>query len=131
MPSPAHLRVASQLLAARARRIQGEVGQASVELVAVVPVVLLLGALVWQLALAGHTAWMCAHAARAAARAEAVGRDSRVAARSVLPKGLERGARVERGPRGGVTVKVRIPLLLHRWRTPASVSATASLGGPP
>ncbi len=103
-------------------------GQAGVEFVAVLPAVLLVGALVWQLALAGHAAWMCAHAARAGARAELVGGDGRAAARSALPDGLERGLQVERREAGGVRVKVRIPLLLHRWRSPASVSATASLG---
>ena len=92
------------------------------------PAVLLVGALVWQLALAGHAAWMCAHAARAGARAEVVGGDGRAAARSALPDGLERGMRVDRRRAGGVRVKVRIPLLLDRSRSPASVSATASLG---
>lgn len=94
------------------------------------PVVLLLGALVWQLALTGHTAWLAAQAARAAARAELVGRDGRVAARSTLPAALERGLRVERRD-GGVSVKVRVPLLLHRWRSPANISARASLGAAP
>lgn len=95
------------------------------------PAVLLVCAVVWQLALAGHAAWMCAHAARAGARAEVVGADGRAAARSALPDGLERGLRVERREAGGVRVRVRIPLLLHRWRSPASVSATASLGAAP
>jgi hypothetical protein len=97
--------------------------------VAVLPLVLLVGAVVWQLALAGHAAWTCAHAARAAARAEAVGRDGRAAARSALPRALERGMQVVRRPEGGVSVKVRIPLLLPRWHSPVSVSATAALGG--
>lgn len=108
--------------------LSSERGQAAVELVAVLPAVLVVGALVWQLALTGHAAWVCAHAARAGARAEVVGDDGRAAARSALPDGLERGMQVQRRKAGGVRVKVRIPLLLHRWRTPASVSATASLG---
>lgn len=109
----------------RVHRCQG--GQASVELLAAVPFVLLVGAVAWQLALAGHTAWLCAHAARAAARAEAVGRSPRAAARSALPRGLERGLRVER--RGGaVHVRVRVPLLLNRWRAPLHLSAASSLG---
>ena len=105
-----------------------ERGQASVELVAVLPFVLLVGALVWQLALAGHTAWMSAHAARAGARADAVGRDPRAAARSALPRELRRGLRVEHPPAGGIRVRLRVPLLLNRWRSPATVGATASLG---
>lgn len=112
----------------RAARFGAQDGQASVELVAVVPLVLLVGAICWQFALAGHAAWMSAHAARAAARADAVGTDVRAAARSALPEGLERGLHVERLREGGVRVRVRIPLLLHRWRSPVTVGATSSLG---
>jgi TadE-like protein len=106
-----------------------EPGQAAVELVAVLPLVLLAGLLAWQLVLAGHTAWLCANAARVAARAEAVGGDPRAAARSALPGPLEGGLRVERVRAGVVRVRVRVPLLLHRWRGPVGVSASASLGG--
>lgn len=95
---------------------------------AILPAVMLVGVLVWQLVLAGHAAWMCAHAARAGARAEVVGGDGRAAARSAVADGLERGLRVERRDGGGVRVKLRVPLLLHRWRSPVTVSATASLG---
>jgi hypothetical protein len=103
-----------------------ERGQASVELVAALPFVLLLGLVVWQCALAGHAAWMAAHAARAGARAELVGEDVRAAARSALPAGLERGLELERDD-GAVKVRVRVPLLLHRWRLPINVGATSSL----
>lgn len=106
---------------------QAEQGQSSVELVAALPFVLLLGALVWQCALAGHTAWLAAHAARAGARAELVDGDVRSAVRSVLPEALEHGLEVER-PDGRVRVSVELPLLLHRWRLPVAVGATASLG---
>jgi TadE-like protein len=106
---------------------RGQRGQASVELIAALPFVLLLGAVVWQLALAGHTAWVAAHAARAGARAELVGGDVERAARSVLPRGLEDGLRVERDD-GTVRVRVHVPLLLHRWRLPVSVGAASSLG---
>ena len=103
-------------------------GQASVELVAVLPFVLLVGAICWQLALAGHATWMSAHAARAGARADAVGADVRAAARSALPASLERGLKVERLDKGGVRVEVRIPLLLGAGAGPVSVDATSSLG---
>jgi len=103
-------------------------GQASVELVAALPFVLLVGAVVWQLALAGHALWLTGHAARAAARADVVGRDVGAAARSALPAGLERGLEVERLPEGGVRVRVQMPLLLHRWPGPVAVAATSSLG---
>ena len=103
-------------------------GQASVELVAMLPFILLIGAVAWQLALAGHTAWLAANAARVAARADAVGRNVTSAARSALPRALERDLAVERVREGGVRVSVRLPLLLRRWRTPVRVAASSSLG---
>src|SRR3954447_10236030 len=104
-------------------------GQASIELLAAVPFALLVGAVAWQLALLGHAAWLSAHAARVAARADAVGRSPRRAARSALPRSLERGLQVERSGRG-VRVRVRVPLLLGS-RSGVPVSARSSLGGRP
>jgi hypothetical protein len=107
---------------------RAQCGQASVELVAVVPFVLLIGAVVWQLTLAGHTAWLTANAARAAARADTVGRDATAAARSALPRSIAEELEVRRLREGGIRVSVRIPLLLRRWRGPVRVAATSSLG---
>jgi hypothetical protein len=84
-------------------------GQASVELVAVLPVIALIVVALWQLAVAGQAAWLAGSAARAAARAHAVGGDERRAARSVLPERLERGLRVRTGDDGAVTLRLRIP----------------------
>jgi hypothetical protein len=109
----------------------GERGQASIELVAMLPVALLVGAMAWQLALAGHTAWLTANAARAAARADTVGHSAAEAARSALPGSLERELEVERLERGGVRVSVKVPLLLRSWRTPIRVAAASSLGSGP
>jgi hypothetical protein len=106
-----------------------ESGQASVETVAMVPLVLLAAAIAWQLVLTGHTLWLCANAARSAARAELVGESPGRAARSALPRSLERDLSVSRRPDGGIRVRVRVPLLLRSWRTPVHVAATASLGG--
>jgi hypothetical protein len=105
-------------------------GQASVELVAALPLAVLVGLIAWQLALTGNTAWLCANAARVAARAQAVGRDPKKAARSALPRGLEPGLRVRKRRAGGVRVSVRVPVLSRRWRAPVRVGASASLGGP-
>jgi hypothetical protein len=105
-----------------------ERGQAAVELVAVLPLVLLVGAVAWQLVLAGHAAWLTANAARAAARADSVGRDIGRAARSALPATYERDLRVRRLRAGGVRVSVRLPLLLHAWKAPVRVAASSSLG---
>jgi hypothetical protein len=104
-----------------------ERGQASVEMVAVLPLVVLVGAIAWQLALAGQTVWLSAHAARAAARAQAVDADPRAAARSALPRSMERGLRVEHTRDGAVRVRVEIPLIARRWRSGIAVSASAAL----
>jgi hypothetical protein len=84
-------------------------GQAAVELVAVLPLVVALLAGAWQLALVGHAAWLASGAAQAAARAEALGGDPRGAARHRLPAPLERGLRVRSRADGQVRVTVRVP----------------------
>lgn len=109
-------------------RHHSESGQASVEAVAVLPLVILAALVSWQIVLAGHTLWLAAGAARAAARADTVGASPERAARSALPAAMEGGLAVERLRRGGVRVEVRVPLLLRRWRTPVSVAAVSSLG---
>ena len=104
-----------------------ERGQASVELVAVVPLILLVVLAAWQIALAGQTLWMCAHAARVAARAAAVGQDAAAAARSALPSALESGLRVSRPGPDAVRVEVLMPLVLRQWHAPLTVAASAGL----
>lgn len=99
------------------------------ELVAVLPLVVLAALVAWQLVLAGHTLWLCAAAARTAARADTVGADPERAARSALPDSLERDLAVAAVSEGAVRVSVRVPLVLQRWSTPVRVSATSSLGG--
>ena len=97
------------------------------ELLGTLPALFAAGLAVWQLALAGHTAWLAAEAARVAARAELVGQDGAAAARSALPEGLERGLEVERTDAGATRVSVPVPILHRGWGGPVKVSATASL----
>jgi hypothetical protein len=94
---------------ARARR---ESGQASVELVALLPLVVLLGALLWQAVVAGQALWLSGAAARAAARAAAIGGDAEAAARRALPPRLADGLRVRSDGGDGVRVAVRVPSVL-------------------
>lgn len=89
-----------------------ERGQATVELVALLPLVGLLVALLWQALLAGETVWLSGGAARAAARAAAVGADSADAARAVLPARLERGLRVRHEADGAIALTLRVPAAL-------------------
>lgn len=85
-------------------------GQASVELVAIIPA-LLIGVLVAaQLGLLGWALWSAGAAARAGARAAHVGGDVEAAARSALPSPLRDGASVS--DRDEVGVRVRVPALV-------------------
>jgi|SRR5919197_6709154 hypothetical protein len=88
-----------------------DAGQATVELVAVLPLVAAVLAALWQLALVGYAEWAANVAARAAARADAVGADPVGAARAHLGRSLERGLRVRSLPGGAVRVAIRIPTL--------------------
>jgi hypothetical protein len=115
-------------VAGRAEGPSSQAGQASVEMVAVLPLVLLVGLIAWQLALAGHTLWLSAVSARVAARADTVGANAEHAARSALPSSMERDLSVDRLREGGVRVSVGVPMLLPNWRGPLRVSATSSLG---
>jgi pilus assembly protein CpaE len=109
-----------------ARSTEPECGQASVEFLAVLPAALLLALTGWQLALAGQALWLSGSAARAGARAQAVGRDPRSAARSALPSYLRRGLAV-RANGARVSVRVAVPLLFRAWGTPIRVGASAAL----
>jgi TadE-like protein len=103
-------------------------GQATVEMVAVLPFVILAALLAWQVGLAGHTLWLTAAAARAAARADTVGSNPERAARSALPDSMERGLSVERLRAGGIRVRVPMPVLVRHWRSSVTLSAVSSLG---
>jgi hypothetical protein len=84
----------------------GDVGQGSVEFVALLPLLTLLALALLQAALAGYASWSASTAARAGARAAAVGRDPLPAVRRAAPIG---GARAT-VRRAGDTVRVRLPV---------------------
>ncbi|HLM50707.1 MAG TPA: hypothetical protein VK279_09185 [Solirubrobacteraceae bacterium] len=89
----------------------GQRGQASVELVAVLPVVAVLALGLWQALATGQAVWAAGGAARAAARAAAVSGEAdavAAAARRALPERLEDGMRVAAGENGAV--EVRLPI---------------------
>ena len=115
---------------ARAHRTESERGQASVELLGVLPAVLLAALAAWQIVLAGHTAWLAGNAARVAARAEAVGRDPEAAARGALPTHLRRGLIVRERGDGRVDVRVRVPVVVKGAASPLRVGASAGLPPP-
>ncbi|HEX6754218.1 MAG TPA: hypothetical protein VF093_11620 [Solirubrobacterales bacterium] len=87
-----------------------EEGTASVELIAVVPLLLLAVLVAAQLGLVGHSLWSASVAARAGARAAVVGGDAMTVARDALPPSLQAGSRV--ADSGAVSVRVQVPRLL-------------------
>jgi TadE-like protein len=91
----------------------GDDGQATVELVALLPCLVAVVAAAWQLVLAGDAKWSAATAARAAARAAAVGGDAEAAARRHVPARLERGLRVTQAGQGRVGVSLQVPPVIH------------------
>jgi hypothetical protein len=103
---------------------RGEHGQASVEMAALLPLVVLLGMLLWQAVVAGQALWLSGAAARAAARAAAVGADTEAAARGALPPRLEQGLRV-RVAGEGVRVAIRVPSVLTNGSLTAVESQAA------
>jgi hypothetical protein len=107
------------------RNARGQAGQASVELVALLPALALVALLAWQAVVAGQAWWMAGAAAREAARARAVGVDAERAARAVLPGSLRPGLRV--GDDGdGVRVRLAVPVVVGR-RSLGTVSARARM----
>ncbi len=76
------------------------------------PIVVVLAAALWQAVVAGQAVWVSGAAARAAARAAAVGGDAKEAARRALPGALERGLRVETNDDGKAKVHITIPLVV-------------------
>lgn len=93
-------------------RRRAQRGQTLVELVALLPVLVLLGLVAWQLSVAAYAWTLAEGAARAARRAHEVGAPAGPAARAVLPLGYATKARVvirDDAP-GGATVRVRVAI---------------------
>ena len=103
-----------------------ERGQALVELLGVVPVVLVLGLVLMQALAVGYASVLAGTAAEAGALALAAGRDGRAGARDALP-GWSR-ARVRVGIAGGrVRVTLRPPAPLRSISRRLQVSGEAAV----
>lgn len=102
-----------------------EDGNASIEMVAALPFLLLAVLVAAQIALAGQALWSAGIAARAGARAALVGEDATAVARRALPGSMQDTAEVSEGE--AVSVRVVIPRLLPAMPE-LSVGARAALG---
>lgn len=90
---------------------RGERGQASVEFVALLPLMVLVAAALVQAALGGWAVWSAGGAARAAARAHAIGRPPLPAARAAVAVSLRPGLTV-RLDGDAVRIRLRVPGLV-------------------
>jgi hypothetical protein len=107
-------------------RLRAERGQASVELLGALPVVLMVGVIVFQLLLVGYARVQAGSAAEAAALALAAGGDPGAAARESLPGWSRAHAQFERDG-GTVQVSVRPPSLLAGLSRALEVEAEAAV----
>jgi hypothetical protein len=89
----------------------GERGQGSIELIAAVPLVLLVALVLAQVLAVGYASVLAGNAAEAGALALAGGGDARAAARTALP-GWSRARGEVAVKHGEVTVRLRPPALL-------------------
>lgn len=95
----------------RDRRLDSRSGQAQLELVAAIPVVLLVGLLILQLFAAGYSQSLADGAAEAGAIALSRGTDAEAAVLAALPGWAERRIEVE-AVNGRVEVSLRTPALV-------------------
>jgi hypothetical protein len=107
--------------------VSGERGQASVEVVAAVPALLLLALVVFQLLAVGYSAVLAGDAAEAGALAVAGGADGRAAARSAVPGWSRAGMTVEVAG-SSVRVALRPPSPLAVVGRRLEVHASAVVG---
>ncbi len=111
----------------RSRRRGSDTGSAAIDLVATLPLVLFLLAVVWQLGLYGMSAVWVGHASAAAARAAAIGTDPGQAAREALPAGVASSLSVSRSG-DEVTVAVAVPMAAPGLTNlPVQVSSTSTV----
>jgi hypothetical protein len=108
------------------RRLAREGGQAAVEMLGALPVLLLLGLAVAQLLAVGYAAVLAGNAAEAGALALAARADAEASVRNALPGWSRAGASV-RVEGGRVTVRLRPPSLMSALARRLEVASTASV----
>ena len=101
--------------------VNAQRGQAAVETMILLPVVVVLAVAAWQGVLIGWTAVEAQDAARQAARAALADEPVRDAARAALPGSMRDGLDVRSG--GAVTVRVRVPSIVPGFAPSVSASA--------
>jgi hypothetical protein len=109
--------------------VRSERGQASVELLGVLPALLALALVLFQLGAVGYASVLAGNAAEAGALAMAAGGDVAAGARESLPGWSRAHARVDSG-RGRVSVRLRPPSPLRLLSRELEVRAEAAVSAP-
>jgi hypothetical protein len=110
-------------------RLERERGQATLELVGAVPLVIVVGLVVLQLLAVGYAAVLAGNAAEAGALALVAGGDARAGARESLP-GWSRARASVYVSHGSVRVRIRPPSPLAAVAGRLAVSAHAAVEVP-
>ena len=137
LPAPASEGRSPERSKSIAARFAGESGQATIELVGVLPLLLLVLVVLWQIVLVGMTFVFAGHAARAGARAFAVGDPVAPAALKAVPgpwagsdtKVTQQVPQSSSDPgdiEGSVTVSMCVPVLIPGLGCPVKVPTTAN-----
>jgi len=108
------------------RSPRGEAGQATLELLGLVPVLLVVALAAAQLLAVGYSSVLAGNAAEAGALALAGGGDARAGVRAALPGWSRAHARVSVA-RGEVRVRLRPPMLVGALGGRLEVSAHAAV----
>lgn len=113
----------------RVSALQGACGQATVEVLALIPGLVAIGLGVLQLLAVGYASVLAGGAAEAGALALAAGADPRAGVREALPGWSERRAQI-RVDAGRVVVHLRPPSPLRALGERLEVTATAAVEAP-
>jgi TadE-like protein len=108
------------------RAHRGERGQATVELLSALPLLIIAALLVWQMLLVGIVMTSASNAARTGSRAVSLSGDGERAARNALRPAFRRGSEISVN---GTSVRVRVamPLIVPGVHLPVHLSSTATM----
>jgi pilus assembly protein CpaE len=113
-------------------RLSGERGQTTVEFAGLLPMLLIVVILLWQIGIVGYTYMLAGHAAREGARTLAIDptdepRDKPYAetAEEDLPKAWRKGAEIEKADDVTVRVELKVPVLFPSVKSPWRISTQA------
>jgi len=101
--------------------VRTETGQATIDALGVIPLVVLVVLAMWEMALIGYTDVLASNSAREAARAWAVGEPCQPPAEKPLPKAWREGMKAVQLA-DGVRVTLKVPFVLPGMDSPIQIS---------